>query len=96
MLCKIYFFFFVIGFIGSVFSIVRSLSKEDRAEETSKWDLMENLGPFFFFTSFIGITFVQFNALRSSINVPVSIFVGFFFTYFSQVFIKADQKGSVL
>lgn len=92
MLSKIYFFFFVIGFIGSVLSIVRSLSKEGKVE----MDWLDYLSPFLFFTSFFGITFVQFKAFSNSINVPVSIFVGFFFTYYSQVLFKADQKGPVL
>lgn len=89
MLSKIYFFFFVIGFIGSVLSIVRSLSEEKSLEDS--W--LDYLGPFFFFTSFVGITLVQFNACRDSITVPVSICIGLFFSYCSQVPFKTDRKG---
>ena len=102
MLCKIYFLLFIVGFLGSVLSIVRSLSVEEKSQVISQWNwtLVDSLGPFLFFSSFTGLLFVHFKTFRMLINVPVSLSIGLFFTYFSRVFFRhqifEQTKGSYL
>lgn len=102
MLCKVYFLFFMIGFFGSVLSIFRSFLTEEKSNILSHWNwtLVDSLGPFLFFTSFVGLVFVHFKSFRMLINVPVSLSIGLFFTYFAQVFFRNPgidhHRGSYL
>lgn len=90
MLCKIYFLLFMIGFFGCVLSIFRSLLTEEKSNILSHWNwtFLDSLGPFLVFTSFAGLVFVHFNSFRVIVNIPVSLSIGLFFTYYSQVFFR--------
>lgn len=102
MLCKIYFLLFLIGFFGSVLSIFRSLLTEEKSNILSHWNWtwLDSLGPFLVFTSFVGLVFVHFKSFSTLVNVPVSLSIGLFITYYAQVFFRNSgierHRGSYL
>lgn len=100
MLSKIYTLFFVVGAFGSALSIARPLLNEEESEASSFWKWPDQLGIFFFYTSFIGIFLLHIHTFTGFVNALFSIFAGLFFTYYSHAFFKSscmDQKrGSFL
>lgn len=100
MLSNIYSLFFVVGAFASAVSIARPLLNEEGLEASSFWRWPDQLGIFFFYTSFIGIFLLQINTFSGFVNAFFSIFAGLFFTYYSHEFFKSscmDQKrGSLL